>query len=88
MASAAAGIEIPEEVALKETKNFKIIGTDRKNVDGLDIITGKPLFGLDIHEDSMLTAMIVHPPAFGMKFKSMDAEAVKSMPGIKDGFSR
>jgi len=86
MASAAAGMPIPEEVALKETKDFKIIGTDKKNVDGADIITGKPLFGLDIQEEGMLTAMIVHPPAFGMKYKSMDAEAVKSMPGIKDVF--
>lgn len=86
MASAAAAIEVPEKVALKEPKDFKIIGTDRKNVDGLDIITGKPLFGLDIQEEGMLTAMIVHPPAFGMKFKSMDAEAVKTMPGIKDVF--
>lgn len=34
----------------------------------------------------MLTAMIVHPPAFGVKFKSMNAESVKSMPGIKDVF--
>ena len=86
MASAAAGIEIPEEVALKEIKDFKIIGTDRKNVDGPDIVTGKPLFGFDIQEEGMLTAMIVHPPAFGMKYKSMDADSVKSMPGIKDVF--
>lgn len=86
MASAAAGLEIPEEVSLKETEDFKIIGTDRKNVDGLKIVTGKPLFGLDIQEEGMLTAMIVHPPAFGMRYKSMDAESVKSMPGIKDVF--
>lgn len=86
MASAAGAMAVPEEVALKEVKDFKIIGTDRKNVDGLDIITGKPLFGLDIDEEGMLIAMIVHPPAFGMKYKSMDAESVKSMPGIKDVF--
>lgn len=86
MASAAAAIEVPEEVVLKEAKDFKIIGTDRKNVDGLDIVTGKPLFGLDTQEEGMLIAMIVHPPAFGMKFKSMDAEAVKSMAGIEDVF--
>ena len=86
MASTAAGLEIPEEVALKEIEDFIIIGTDRKNVDGPDIVTGKPLFGLDIQEEGMLTAMIVHPPAFGMKYKSMDAESVKSMPGIKDVF--
>ncbi len=86
MASAAAKIPVPEEVALKDPKDFKIIGTDRMNVDGSKIVTGQPLFGLDIQEEGMLTAMIIHPPAFGMKYKSMDAEAAKSMPGIKDVF--
>ncbi len=86
MASAAANMSVPEEVKLKETKDFKIIGTDQKNVDGSKIVTGQPLFGLDIQEEGMLTAMIIHPPAFGMKYKSMDAESVKAMPGIRDVF--
>ncbi|MEM7716805.1 MAG: hypothetical protein AAF349_25165, partial [Cyanobacteria bacterium P01_A01_bin.68] len=33
------------------------------------IVTGQPLFGLDLKRDGMLIAMIVHPPAFGMKLK-------------------
>ncbi len=86
MASAAASIEVPEEVQLKETKDFSIIGTDTKNVDGKKIVTGQPLYGLDVNKEGMLTAMIVHPPAFGMTYKSMNADAVKSMPGIKDVF--
>ncbi|WP_375324894.1 molybdopterin cofactor-binding domain-containing protein [Flagellimonas sp. GZD32] len=86
MASAAASIEVPEEVQLKETKDFSIIGTDTKNVDGKKIVTGHPLYGLDVNKEGMLTAMIVHPPAFGMTYKSMNADAVKSMPGIKDVF--
>ncbi|MDF0716377.1 molybdopterin-dependent oxidoreductase [Muricauda sp. 334s03] len=86
MASAATNIEVPEEVQLKDNGNFSIIGTDKKNVDGPKIVTGQPLFGLDVYKEGMLTAMIVHPPAFGMKFKSMNAESVKSMPGIKDVF--
>tara|TARA_R110000868_G_scaffold145181_3_gene365222 strand:+ start:32275 stop:34524 length:2250 start_codon:yes stop_codon:yes gene_type:complete len=86
MASAAAKIPVPEEVALKEVKDFKIIGTSRKNVDGLKIVTGQPLYGLDIQKEGMLIAMIAHPPAFGMKLKSFDATEAKSMPGIKDVF--
>jgi isoquinoline 1-oxidoreductase beta subunit len=87
MASAAAMLEVPEEVELKDKKDFSIIGTSRKNVDGKKIVTGQPLFGLDIQKEGMLIAMIVHPPAFGMQFKAMDAESVKSMPGIKDVFT-
>ena len=87
MASAAGKIPIPEEVQLKDIKDFKIIGTSRKNVDGLKIATGKPLFGLDYKREGMLIAMITHPPAFGMKLKSVDDTAAKAMPGIKDIFT-
>lgn len=86
MASAAAKIPVPEEVALKEIKDYKIIGTSRKNVDAKKIVTGQPLFGLDYQADGMLIAMIAHPPAFGMKLKSFDAASAKAMPGIKDVF--
>lgn len=87
MASAAAKIPVPEEVTLKEPKEYKIIGTSRKNVDGKKIVTGQPLYGLDYHQEGMLIAMPVHAPAFGMKLKSFDATEAKAMPGIKDVFS-
>ncbi|MFZ1749141.1 MAG: molybdopterin cofactor-binding domain-containing protein [Saprospiraceae bacterium] len=86
MASLAANIPVPKEVKLKDVKDFKIIGTSRKNVDGKKIVTGQPLFGLDYQKEGMLIAMIVHPPAFGMKLKSYDDSNVKSMPGIQDVF--
>ncbi|MBL7473044.1 xanthine dehydrogenase family protein molybdopterin-binding subunit [Robertkochia sediminum] len=87
MASAAVQIEVPEEVELKEIADYSIIGTSRKNVDGSKIVTGKPLYGIDYQVDGMLIAMVAHPPAFGMKLKSFDADGVKAMPGIKDVFS-
>ncbi len=86
-ASAAAKLEVPTEVELKEPKDFKIIGTSRKNVDGLKIVTGQPLYGLDYSEEGMLIAMIAHPPAFGLKLKSFDDSSARSMPGIKDVFT-
>lgn len=84
IASAAGGMSVPEEVPLKDPKDFKIIGTSRKNVDGPKIIQGEPLFGIDVQKEGMLIAMIEHPPAFGMKLKSVDSAAAKAMPGIKD----
>jgi isoquinoline 1-oxidoreductase subunit beta len=86
MASAAAKQEVPREVVLKEKADFKLIGTSQKNVDGLKIITGKPLFGIDTKREGMLIAMIIHPPAFGMKLKSIDDSAARAMPGIRDIF--
>ncbi len=87
MASAAAKIPVPKEVQLKTLKDFKIIGTPRKNVDGLNIVTGKPLYGLDYKKEGMLIAMVAYPPAFGLKLKSVDDSQARSMPGIKDVFT-
>lgn len=86
MASLAATLPIPAEVTTKAVKDFKIIGTSKKNVEGKNIVTGKPLFGIDYNEEGMLIAMIVHPP-FGMMIKSLDDASVRSMPGIKDVFT-
>ena len=87
MASLASTLPVPEEVKLKEIKDFKIIGNSKKNVEGRKIVTGKPLFAIDHKVDGMLYASIVHPPGFGMKLKSFDESSVKSMPGVKEVFS-
>ncbi|MGV6832478.1 MAG: molybdopterin cofactor-binding domain-containing protein [bacterium] len=86
-AAAAAKVEVPEEVSLKEKTDFKIIGSSKKNVDAKKIVTGKPLFGLDYQRDDMLIAMIVHAPAFGKELENLDATKAKQMPGIKDVFT-
>ena len=83
----AAKIPIPSEVQLKDIQNFSLIGKSQKNVDGLGIVTGKPLFGLDYYQPGTLYATIAHPPAFGLKLKSFDATKAKLMPGIRDVFS-
>lgn len=85
-ASAASKLPVPEKVDLKKVSDFKIIGTSRKNVDGQQIVSGQPLFGLDYKEEGMLIAMIVHPPAFGLQLKETDVSGLKSMPGIVDAF--
>jgi len=86
LAAAAARLPVPEEVELKEVKEFRIVGTSRKNVDGHKIVTGQSLFGSDLHREGMLIAMIVHPPAFGLKLKSVDDAAARAMAGIRDVF--
>lgn len=87
MATAAAKIPVPANVTLKNKNSFKIIGTPQKNVDSPAIVSGKPLFGIDIKREGMLIAMIAHPPAFGMKLKSVDDSVARAMPGIRDVFT-
>lgn len=80
----AAHLEVPEDVALKEPKDYKIIGKDAQNVDIDEIITGKPLFGLDYKANGMVYAAVVRPPAFGQKLTSFDASKAKAMDGVID----
>ena len=84
LAGIAATLDPPEEVTLKAPADFKIIGHGKKNVDAKKIVTGKPLYGLDLQREGMQYAAIVHPPAFGMRLKSVDDSAARSMPGITD----
>jgi isoquinoline 1-oxidoreductase beta subunit len=86
MASLAATLEVPEEVILKDVNDFQIVGTSKRNVDGMKIVTGKPIFALDHKVEGMKYAAIIHPPAFGMKLKSFDKSSVSGMAGIHDVF--
>ncbi len=87
MAAKATTIVVPKDIKLKAPKDFTIVRNSKKNTEGVKVVTGKPLFGMDYKVDGMLFAMIQHPPAFGMKLKSFDATAAKKMSGIKDIFS-
>lgn len=80
----ASKMPVPQEVKLKDLKDFKLIGKPIRNVDNHEMLTGKPLYGLDVYRDGMLFAMLQRPRAFGLKLKSVDANEAKSMPGITD----
>ncbi len=87
LAAEASSMPVPVDVKLKDRKDFKLIGKAIRNVDNHDIVTGKPLFGLDFYREGMLFAMIQRPASFGMKLKSVDAAAAKALPGIVDVIS-
>ena len=80
----AALLEVPENVTLKDPKDFTIIGQNTSNVDIDEIITGKPLFGLDYKEEGMLYASVLRPPAFGQTLDSYDDTNARAVAGVKN----
>jgi len=84
LAGAAAQMTLPADVPLKDRKDFRIIGKPLRNVAGHDIVTGKGIFGLDVHREGMVYAVVQHPPAFGTKIRSVDDAAARAMPGVID----
>ncbi|WP_143961014.1 xanthine dehydrogenase family protein molybdopterin-binding subunit [Litoribacter populi] len=83
LVNAASQLEAPEDVRLKDPKDFKIIGTPVKNVDNKAMFTGQALFGLDFYREGMVHAMIQRPP-FGMKVKSFDDSEARNIKGVSD----
>ena len=80
----AASLEVPEDVTLKDPKDFYIIGQDISNVDIDEIVTGKPLFGLDYKQEGMQYASVLRPPAFGQKLESLDDANARTVNGVND----
>jgi isoquinoline 1-oxidoreductase beta subunit len=84
VATEAAMLEVPEEVILKEAKDYRIIGKDAVNVDMEKIVTGQPLFGLDFKREGMVIASVLRPPAFGQKLEDYDDTAARGVKGVTD----
>ena len=80
----AALLEVPENVVLKEIKDYTIIGKNAINVDIDKIITGKSLFGIDYKGKNMVIASVLRPPAFGQKLVSFNAIEAKKITGVID----
>jgi len=80
----AAGLEIPENVSLKDPSEYKIIGQDIVNVDIDKIVTGQPLFGLDYKEEGMKYVSVLRPPAFGKKLVSYGDSGALAVTGVSE----
>ncbi len=80
----ASLLDVPENVKLKDPKDFTIIGQEISNVDIDKIVTGKPLFGLDYKREGMLYASVLRPPAFGQTLDSFDDKNARSVNDVKD----
>jgi len=83
LASAAAKLEPPKEIPLKDPKDWKVIGKPIHRLDTLEKVNGKQMYGIDVKLPNMLTATVKACPVNGGKLKSFDAAKIDKMPGVK-----
>jgi isoquinoline 1-oxidoreductase beta subunit len=83
LAEAAAKLPVPQNITLKDPKDWKIAGKGLKRLDTADKTTGRMTYGIDVRLPGLLNAAIKACPVFGGKVKSFDAAKVAGMPGVK-----
>ena len=86
LSTKAATITPPANVPLKDPKDFRLLGTRVPGVDNPKIVTGAPLFGIDVKLPGMLYATYTKCPVFGGKLVSANVDVVKGRPGVRDAF--
>ncbi|OWJ57978.1 xanthine dehydrogenase family protein molybdopterin-binding subunit [Paraburkholderia caledonica] len=83
LVDAAAKLPVPQNVPLKDPKDFKIIGTAVKRLDSPEKVDGTATFGLDVRLPDMIYAAIANCPVFGGKLASVDDTNAKKIPGVR-----
>jgi isoquinoline 1-oxidoreductase beta subunit len=88
LATSASQLKAPDlaTVTLKDAKHFRIIGTRVRGVDNHAVVTGKPMYGIDVVVPGMLYATFVKSPVFGGKVASANLDEVKRQPGVRHAF--
>jgi isoquinoline 1-oxidoreductase beta subunit len=84
LAEDAARVPVPAIVALKDPKQFRLIGKATKRLDTPSKVDGSTTFGIDVQRPGMLYAVVARCPVFGGKVGSFDASKAKRVPGVKN----
>jgi isoquinoline 1-oxidoreductase subunit beta len=83
LVDAAAKLPVPDKVALKDPKDFTLIGTPAKRLDTPEKVTGKAKFGIDAMIPGMKFATVAACPVFGGKLKSVDDSKAVAIKGVR-----
>jgi len=84
LAEAAAKLPVPEKVALKDPKDFRIVGKRTPRLDAPAKVNGSAEFGIDVKMPGMVYATVAQCPVIGGKVKSFDASKAQAMPGVQN----
>jgi len=82
LAEAAGKRQVPEDPPLKDPRDYRIIGTQRKRLDITDKVMGKTVYGIDFTVPGMCVAIVSRPPRFGASHQSYDEKSAMAVKGM------
>ncbi len=83
LAADAARMPVPENVALKPAKDFKLIGKSEKRLDAPAKVNGTAVYGIDVRPPGVKFATLAQSPVFGGRVKNVDDTAAKAVNGVR-----
>src|SRR5262249_18860016 len=83
LADKAAKLPVPAKVALKDPKDFKLIGTPAKRLDTPAKVNGTAEYGIDVRLPGMKIATVATSPVLGGKVIDVDDSKAKAIPGVR-----
>jgi isoquinoline 1-oxidoreductase beta subunit len=83
LAPEAAGMPVPENITLKQPKDFRLIGDRAKRLDAPDKVNGRAVFGIDARPPGVKIATLAQSPAFGGRVKRVDGAAAMAVKGVR-----
>lgn len=84
LVQAAGKLPVPEKIALKDPKDFKLIGKPVKRLDAKGKTDGTALFGIDTVVPGMKVAVVAASPVVGGKLKSVKDAKARKLRGVRD----
>src|SRR5262249_36397214 len=83
LAADAAGMPVPENVGLKRSQDFKLIGTPAKRLDTPAKVNGTAVYGIDVRPPGVKIATLAQSPVFGGGVERVDCTAAKRVKGVR-----
>ena len=84
LAADAMKLPVPQDAELKDPSDWRLIGKNLPRIDSQEKTDGRAIFAQDFRRPGMLTAVIAHPPLFGARLASFNADGSKKVPGVVD----
>lgn len=84
LAARASTLSVPRDVPLKDPARYRLIGTRVNGTDNHKVVTGQPLFGIDVRLPNMKFAAVAKCPVFNGQPVKIDATKARQVPGVRD----